>query len=61
MLNAFSQSQDAALSLLQALNYRARPGVVLDFAVEQRGLRSGDFEMVLTGGITYNLGYISHK
>jgi len=61
MLNAFSQSQDAALSLLQALNYGARPGVVLDFAVEQRGLRSGDFEMVLTGGITYNLGYISHK
>jgi len=61
MLNGFSKGQDAILSLLQGLSYRARPDLVLDLAVEQRGLRSGEFEMVFMGGLTYNIGRIRHQ
>jgi hypothetical protein len=52
------KGQESGLSLLQALNFRVRPDLVFDVAVEQRGLRSGDFEMVLQGGLTCNLGSV---
>ena len=57
-LSGFSKGQDATFSLLQAINFRVQPNLVLDLAVEQRGLRAGDFEMVLQGGLTYNVGRI---
>ena len=58
VLNGFSKGQESVLSLLQGLSYRPRPDLVFDLAVEQRGLRSGKFEMVLQGGLTYNIGRI---
>jgi len=56
--NGFSKGQDATLSLLQGVSYRARPNLVFDLEVEQRGLRSGDFVFVVAGGLTYNIGRI---
>jgi hypothetical protein len=58
MLHGSSKGEADTLSLLQAASYRVRPDLVLDVAVEQRGLRAGDFEMVLQGGLTYNVGRI---
>jgi hypothetical protein len=56
--NGFSKGQDSTLSLLQMIAFRARPNLVLDLAAEQRGVSAGEFELVLMGGLTYNIGYL---
>jgi hypothetical protein len=58
MENGLSKGQDATLSLQQSISYRAQPNLVFDLEVEQQGLRSGDFALVLAGGLTYNFGRI---
>lgn len=43
-------------SLMQGVAFRARPDIVLDFAVQQSGVGSRSVEVHLLGGLTVNLG-----
>ena len=44
------------VSLIQGVAFRARPDLVLDFAVQQSNLGTGPVEVQFLGGLTVNLG-----
>ena len=52
----FPSGRDNTVSLMQGITFRARPDLVLDFAVQQSGVAAGPLEVQILGGLTVNLG-----
>ena len=52
----FPSGRANPVSLMQGITFRARPDLVLDFAVQQSGVADGPLEVQLLGGLTVNLG-----
>ncbi|MFY9224162.1 MAG: hypothetical protein WAQ98_15940 [Blastocatellia bacterium] len=51
-----AKKQDSIVSLLQGINYRVKPNLVLDLSLRQVGFRTGNIDYQLLTGLTVNFG-----